>query len=414
MIASFGFLLFFVLSIFLIYRTTRNKTIGLNFSKVTMAFGFKVLMGCLYGYIFQRYYGGDDTWMLHNAAIQEYEKLMHDPASFLADLDPTASFRRNNGFMAEWYYLLSDLEFWAITKPLAIFNMFSRGNYYINVIFFNLLTFWGQYLVYKVFSARFPERRTLIFFITFLLPPISFWLSGIRPDAWLMVSVGLALYYFHAWLYSNKIRHAVLFIAGIVGLIIFRSPVLLILGPGLIGWFIAEKTRRPPLPVFAVVYGLSIALFFASAWFSSQSNMLTYVVHRQQEFLQLKGNTVYRLNALEPTPGSFVKTLPQAFVNTFLRPTVWDAKSPLQWMEAIATLFTWVLLMIAIFGTRTGNARWAASPLVWLAIFVGVALYLFIGYTVPFPGAIARYKVIPELLLLLAFCLKASTNDKKI
>ena len=55
--------------------------------------------------------------------------------------------------------MLSDLEFWAITKPLALFNLYSRGNYYVNVVFFNLLTFWGQYLVFKLFAARFPGRR---------------------------------------------------------------------------------------------------------------------------------------------------------------------------------------------------------------------------------------------------------------
>lgn len=413
MLISIVFLLFFILSLFLIYSIIRNKTIGLDFSKLLIAFGFKVLLGCIYGYIFQRYYGGDDTWLLHQGSIQEYEKLMHDPMRFFADLDPTASFRRNNGLAAGWYYLLSDLEFWIITKPLAVFNMFSRGNYYINVVFFNLLTFWGQYLIYKLFAAHFPQRRTLVFFLTFLLPPISFWLSGIRPDACIMVSIGLALYYFHAWLYSKKITHLLLFVAGIAGLIIFRSPLLLILAPGLLAWFIAEKTRRPALPVFAIVYGLSIALFFASAYFSPGTNMLTYVVHRQQEFLQLKGNTVYQLNVLEPAPDSFVKTLPQAFANTFLRPTLWDAKGALQWMEAISTTLIWLLLVVALLTPTGGNQAWKRSSLVWLSIFFGVCLYLFIGYTVPFPGAIARYKVIPELLLLLAICLRAATNRKK-
>lgn len=414
MLISFAFLFFFILSLFFIYRRTRNKVIGLDFSKVLMGFGFKVLMGCIYGYIFQRFYGGDDTWVLHQGSIMEYEKLMHDPGRFFADLDPTASFRRNPGWAAGWYYLLSDLEFWIITKPLAIFNMFSRGNYYINVIFFNLFTFWGQYLIYKLFAAHFPQRKALIFFLTFLIPSISFWLSGIRPDAWIMVSIGLALYYFYAWLSSKRITHFLLFMAGIAGLIIFRSPVLLILAPGIVAWFIAEKFKRHALPVFAIVYGLSIALFFASAYFSRESNMLTYVVNRQQEFLQLKGNTVYRLNVLEPTPESFIKTLPQAFVNTFLRPTLWDAKGALQWMEAIMTMFTWLLLVVALLGSVVNNPAWIRNPLVWLCIFFGVLLYLFIGYTVPFPGAIARYKVIPQLLLLLAICLRAASNKIKI
>ena len=413
MLISLAFLFFFILSLFFIYTATRNKVIGLDLSKAILGFGFKVLMGCLYGYIFQRYYGGDDTWMLHYGSIQEYEKLMHHPGQFFADLDPTASFRRNEGFAAGWYYFLSDLEFWIITKPLAVFNMFSRGNYYINVIFFNLLTFWGQYLLYKLFAVYFPQRKALIFFLIFLLPSVSFWLSGIRPDAWIMVSIGLTLYYFHAWLYSKRIAQLLLFLAGIAGLIIFRSPLLVLLLPGLLAWLITEKTKRPAGQVFALAYAVSVVLFFLSAYFSPQVNMLTYVVHRQQEFLQLKGNTAYHLNVLSPEPASFFKTLPQAFVNTFLRPTLWEARGPLQWMEAIETLLTWLLMLVALLGPVGLNAVWTRSSLVWLCIFFGVSLYLFIGYTVPFPGAIARYKVIPELLLLLAICMRAISNSRK-
>jgi hypothetical protein len=413
MLASFAFLFFFLLCLFFIYSRTRNKVVRFEFSKVLMGFGFKVAMGCLYGYIFQKYYGGDDTWMLHDGSILEYEKLMHNPGQFFADLDPTASFRRNEGFAAGWYYLLSDMEFWTITKPMAIFNMFSRGNYYINVIFFNLITFWGQYLVYKVFAARFPSKHALIFFLTFLFPSFSFWLSGIRPDAWIMVSIGFAIYYFHAWMYDKKIPHLLLCGLGLAGLVVFRSPVLMILLPGLLAWFITEKTGRHAAAVFLTVYAVSIVLFFFSATLSPGANMLTYVVHRQQEFLQLKGNTVYHLNTLQPTAKSFIQTLPQAFVNTFLRPTLWDAKGALQWFEAISTMVIWLLMMLALLGPARQNPPWARSPLIWLCIYFGVFLYLFIGYTVPFPGAIARYKVIPELLLLLAICLGARTDSKK-
>ncbi|HEX6180558.1 MAG TPA: hypothetical protein VFZ47_04890, partial [Chitinophagaceae bacterium] len=317
-----------------------------------------------------------------------------------ADLDLTASFRRNDGFASGWYFLLSDLEYWIITKPLAIFNIFSRGNYYVNAVFFNLLTFWGQYLVYKVFAARFPHKRRLLVLLVFLIPPITFWLSGIRPDAWIMVSIGLTLYYFHAWLLSMKVKHALVCLMGLIGLIIFRSPMLLVLLPGLLAWLIAEKARKPAWLVFAIVYTACLLAFFGSSYVSPQSNVLTYVVHRQEEFFKLKGNTVFQLNSLEPTIGSFVRTFPQAFMNTVLRPFPWEANGLLQWMAALETLFVWVLLVSALL--RSDRNTWKNSSLLWLSILFGLGIYLFIGYTVPFPGAIARYKVIPELLLVLA------------
>lgn len=410
MLASVAFLLFFIFSLFFIYVRTRRKVINLRPSEILLAFGFKVLMGCVYGYIFYKYYGGDDTWVLHNGSVDEYQKLVHNPGQFFADFDITASFRRNNGFAAGWYFLLSDLEYWIITKPLAVFNMYSRGNYYINIVFFNLLTFGGQYLIYKLFAARLPRRRSLLVWLVFLFPPAAFWLSGIRPDGWIMLAMGITLYYFHAWLWSKKVGHLLLTIAGLAGLIIFRSPVLLILLPGLLAWFISEKTTIKPWKIFASVYAVCVALFFASAYISPDANMLTYVVHRQQEFFQLKGNTVFKLNALEPTFSSFVNTLPQAFMNTFWRPFPWEAKGVLQWVTTIETIFVWLILMEAIIkGVRN---RINPNALIWLFVCFGFCLYLFIGYTVPFPGAIARYKVIPELLMLLAAMMAINTDKK--
>jgi hypothetical protein len=39
-------------------------------------------------------------------------------------------------------------------------------------------------------------------------------------------------------------------------------------------------------------------------------------------------------------------------------------------------------------------------PVVFMLLMLGVSTYIFIGYLVPFPGAIVRYKAIPELLIL--------------
>lgn len=400
MLAIIAFLFIFVFSLFFIYGRLHNKKIALSPFEVTIVFTFKVLLGCLYGYVFQKYYGGDDTWLLNAASIQEYHKLMDQPLQWFADLDLTASFSRNEGFAAGWYYLLSDLEEWIITKPLAVFNIFSRGNYYVNVVFFNLLTFWGQYLVFKVFAAHFPHRRRLLVLLVFLIPPVTFWLSGIRPDAWIMVSMGLTLYYFHAWLSRRKIKHLLVCLLGLIGLVIFRSPLLLVLLPGMVAWLLAETLRKRPSLVFPIVYGVSVILFFASSLISPDTNMLTYVVHRQQEFFSLKGNTVFELNALEPSIPSFFRTFPQAFVNTALRPFPWEARGALQWMAAIETFIVWLVVARSLL--RGDRSIWRNKPILWLAICFGLGIFLFIGYTVPFPGAIMRYKVIPELLLLVA------------
>ena len=86
--------------------------------------------------------------------------------------------------------------------------------------------------------------------------------------------------------------------------------------------------------------------------------------------------------------------------NTFLRPFPWEAKGALQLLAAaenifILTLLIWLLLTIK------NDYKILNRPFVWMLLFFSFSLYLFVGYTVPFPGAIIRYRIIPELLLLL-------------
>jgi len=49
----------------LIYIIIRNKKITLSFRQIIIFFGCKIAGGEIYGYIFKRYYNGDDTWGLN-------------------------------------------------------------------------------------------------------------------------------------------------------------------------------------------------------------------------------------------------------------------------------------------------------------------------------------------------------------
>src|SRR5689334_3275123 len=94
------FLLIFLLSflyIIVFYRRTKNQPVRLYAGEIILGFGFAVLMGCLYGYIFRRYFGGDDTWMFNNQSLDEYQKLVHHPGQFLKDLLPTGAIKGAHG-----------------------------------------------------------------------------------------------------------------------------------------------------------------------------------------------------------------------------------------------------------------------------------------------------------------------------
>ena len=370
-------------------------------AEVLFTFGAKVLASCLYGYIFLRYYGGDDTWQLHFNSLRESEMLLNDPYRFFSEFGPATAIRKGHNFVQVVGFYLNDLEYCLQAKTLGIINIISWGNYYINTVFWNFVVFWGHYWLFQLLVTEFPSKRNLYLLLIFFFPPAVFWLSGIRADAILFLSFALCLLYFNRWLFRGRWYNFLVSLLGFTGVLIFRSPVAALLIPALLGWWLATRIRGKPVLLFITVYLLSAIVFFGSSFITS-FDLPLLVVQRQLEFLQLKG-TSFRLETLQPTLKSFALVLPQAIVNTFIRPYLWEAKGLLQLMAAAEIVFFWGLLILA-FLYRDPNWRSdLCRPLILCLVFWCTSLYIFIGYTIPFPGAIVRYKIIAELCILSAF-----------
>ena len=395
---------FYILLAFFITKIIKNKPIPLSTKEVFLAFGLKVLLGCIYGYIFLHYYNGDDTWYLHERSKIEYNLLINDPLTFFSEYTPQSAFAKSNTFWEGVYYYIKDLEYFLIAKTFAFVNILSRGNYYINTVFFNFIVFWGHYWLFAVLQKEFPAKRTVLLIGIFFFPPTVFWLSGIRADGLLFFFMSLLFLHFHRWMQHRKnVALAMSFIAAI-GIIIFRDAVMLLLLPALISWFVIVRWKRNPLWTFATVYMLSAILFFGSQIISSHNNLPAMVVNRQQQFLQLKG-TAFPLDPLQPSIKSFAAVLPQAAGNTFLRPYLWEWKGALQLLAALEVLVMYILVFLIFFKPAGDRNEIYKHPLILSFIFFAVSWYVFIGYTVPFPGAIVRYRIIAELLLFLSIAI---------
>lgn len=383
---------------FLLYRWNRKHATGLSSTALCVAYGFKVAMGILYGYIFLHYYKGDDTWYFHNGSIEEYQKLLNNPWQFIADFNPLPAFERNESFERGWYYYLSDLEFWLITKPMAIFNFISGGNYYVNVVFFNFIVCWGLLWLFQLYAGLFPEKKTVLYTAIFLMPGLLFWLSGIRGDGLIAFFLGLLIPAFYRFVHLRRRIDIIYILLALAGITILRSMILLVLVPALIGWFITVRFRTRAILTTAIVYGSCIVVFFGSTVLSPKQNLPAVVAAKQADYFRLTANTRFALDTLKPTLASYMGILPQSINNTFLRPYPWEAKGFLQVAASLEMLFIFVLILLAV--VRADN-NWSVPPILFPLSFA-VMLYVFIGYTIPFPGAIIRYKVIGLLFILVA------------
>lgn len=393
----------YILFTWIYYKWSKAHSLDLSWQLVAVAFGLKVLLGVAYGYIFYTYYKGDDTWYFNSLVEDEYQKLVNNTGQFFSDFNPVPAFSRNPTIGEGWYFYLSELELALLTKPLALFHFITGGDYYNNVVLYNFISFWPMLWLYGTYKEVFPNKKTALYITIFLVPSLLFWLSGIRGDGYLMLFLVLLLVNFHQWVSGRKGKQWLYILIGIAGIIVFRSVLLFLLLPALTCWFITVRFRKKILPVVAIVYGITVILFFGSILVSAEKNLPGIVSQRQQAFIRLKGNTRYELDSLQPTVGSYLKVLPQAINNSFFRPYAWEWKGALQGVAAIDILLLFLLAFLCFWKNEGSVALHFSRPLLFYPIVFAITLYIFIGYTIPFPGAIIRYKIPGEWFLVIAF-----------
>lgn len=364
-------------------------------------FAVKVLLGLMYGYIFLHFYHGDDTWKLFRASVAETELLLNNPRLFfINEFTPANALATGKNAIEIVSIYLNDLQYVLIVKSMAVINLVTRGNYYLNVVFFNGIVFFGHYWLYKVLSDVFPQKKKLYFILIFFFLPAVFWLSGIRVDGMLFFFLSMLLRAI-----TGKKKSWALAIIGFLGVVICRTQVAVVIGILSIGYYLHMRLARPVLAYFMVgVVGL-VAFFFPIGGFSG------IIAKKQNEFSTLKG-TKFRLDQLEASPASYLKVLPQAAGNTFMRPAPWEAKGFLQMMASAEVVIFWVIIIASVINRHEFWKVRLFQPVILLTLLFGISMYLLIGYLVPFPGAIVRYKAIPELMILCSVASLSRWGDR--
>lgn len=404
--------IYFTISLLLFYFFSKTKKISLSFKQAAFILTIKLAFGCIYGYLFLRFYNGDDTWLYHQQSLDEYQTLSHHPWQFVKELF-SHSYKKNQAitFFDTTNNYWKDLQYTILIKLLAVFNVFSRGNYYTNVLFFNLLTFWGHYFFYQLFLNYFPNKRAVAFVIIFLFLPLTFWESGIRKDGLVFIGLSGSLYFFVQYInnssYKNLLKACLFFFL----LLCVRNFIALSLIPVLCAFFACKKTNINALYANAIAIIGFAALFSLTTVGPDGFNLPQKMAERQEAFQHLEGGSYMFLPQLEGSFKSYVSVFPFAINHTFLRPYITEAKSPLLLFAAIETLFALVIIICGLIQIKKLKTI-AEHPLLMLLLSLATINYLMIGYTVPFAGAIVRYRVFFEVMLLLPMLIIWDSKNK--
>ena len=372
------------------------KKSGLSNAQLVILFLLKVMAGIFYGWI-GIYYGQFaymyDTWAYQYTSVEEYKLLFQNPSEYFSSLFYSGYEHKYGGFFAAENSWWNDLKSNMFIKFLSVVNVFSFGNYYVNVIFFSFITFTGPVAMYRVFSDVFPGKKVHVLLATFFIPSFAYWTSGIHKDGLVFMAVSLIIYHVYFALKENGFRLSrilPLFISFII-IISFRNFLLAILIPALFAWILSCKIQKRNAIVYISTYLLCGLLFFSLRYVFPSLDFPQAVVEKQKAFKTLQGNSGIDPPELRPSVASFLATTPHALASTTLRPHPGDVKHILSMAAATETAIL-LLLFLLFLVWRTNGIR--SISFIWFCVFFSFSFLLSIGFTVNFLGAIVRYRSI--------------------
>lgn len=361
------------------------------------------MAGIFYGWI-GIYYGQYaymyDTWGYHHLSVDEYKLLFNNPSEYFSNILHSGYEDKYGGFFSSHYSWWNDLKSNMFIKFLSLINIFSFGNYYVNVIFYSFITFTGPVAMYRVFGDVFPGKKVHVLLATFLIPSFAYWTSGIHKDGLVFMAISLIIYHVYFSLKEKRFRSHRLFplLISFIIILSFRNFLLVILIPALFAWILSTRTQKRTSIIYISTYLICCLLFFSLRYVFPGLDFPQAVVDKQKAFKELQGNSGIEFPELKPTIGSFIMNTPHALSSTTLRPHPGDVKHIFSMAAATETTFLLLLFFLFLFW-RTNGVK--STSFIWFCIFFSFSFLLTIGFTVNFLGAIVRYRsiVLPFLLV---------------
>jgi hypothetical protein len=378
----------------LIKRSAFIKKAGLSSKIILALFVIKVAAGIILGWISFTFSKGNDYWFLNNEGISEFQQLKSNPIHFFNDVLFSPYSNKYGGFFNAVGSYWNDLRNNIIIKFIAILDLLSNGNYYINSLFFSCIGFIGHISLYRIFSDCFPDKKKLLIFSCFLIPTTLYFSSGIHKDQIVFTALGLycyALYFGSTQQFNWKKILLLLLSCGVI--LLMRNFLFVGLMPASIAFYASRKWRINPVMIFPIVYLIFIGLFFTINKITTTFNPMEIVVQRQADFMNLRiANSQIPLDKLEPHASSYLKNLPQAINHGFLRPYPFETTSIFSILLATELVAFISLFIFYLFNAE--NKKIKNNEFVYFGICLSIFMFIFIGYTIPNYHSIIRYKSI--------------------
>jgi hypothetical protein len=391
----FLFALYLVIFCWLLTRIKFFKKSELGNYFLIGLFLIRIIVALVNGYISMYYYPATDISKFQLEGIAEYELLFRHPVEYLTNMFQNGHSNGYGNFLESSNSFWNDTRSNLIIKMLSIFDIFSRSNFFINALFYNFLVFFGPVALYRVFIKLLPSQKYLLIICIFLLPSTIFFSSAIHREGLIFLSISMVVYHLFFMMKNKKypVRNILTTLFFLLIILLIRNFVFIIMLPALIAWIVAEKNPKYSFAIFVSIYLVLGLLFFFSAYLPPSYNLPAHVSSRQLDFIKIakRGASSININPLYPGFRSFLNNIPQALNHSFMRPYLTEHRNFLYTVSAIEILVYEIIFVLFILFRKKDVT---STPLMYFSVFLTVATFLAIGYTIPIIGAIARYRSI--------------------
>ena len=368
---------------------------GLSTEIIIGLFVLKIFTGCVYALIMMQNNGLADTVFFHKEGLKEYHLLINDPKQYIINFFHSGYQNGYDGLLSSQNSYWKDLQGNMIIRFLSVCNIFSFGNYYVNVIFYNFVIFFGSMGLYRVYKDIYPNKNYLLLITCFLLPSLLIYTSTIHKEGLIFAAVGIVVYNMYAALHKYGFTWVRMYCIVLAMSFIFlqRNYVLLAMLPAILAWVVVSKKKYSSFLTFSIIYFLGIFIFFTAHFLSPKLNLPQSIINKQVDFQQLSTASTYiQSDTLQPNFKSFIIIAPQAFDHGFLRPFFTDIKLSASLLPLALEIFIYEIIFMLFIFFRDKKIIW--EPFIYFGFCFGFSILLLIGYTIPIIGAIVRYRSI--------------------
>lgn len=362
--------------------------------------------------VYTIYYPGGDTIQYFTDSLAFQKLFFVDFNSFMKVLTTKGSVVNYQYFTSETGYpaYLREEKAWTIVKIGVFLVSFGLGSFMVTTMLCALISFFGVWKLYKVFSTEFPELRRQMAISFLFIPSVFFWGSGFLKDTFMIGALGYFVWGVYQILVLKKKKLLALFSILLSGWLILAVKPYIMVGllPALILWilhmqisriraFMIKSTLLPLTLVVSIGIGYLAMQLLGEALADYQLDSIlekAVITQRDLKSDYYQGNS-FDIGEFDATPLSILGKFPIATFSAIFRPLIIESNNFVMFISSLENLVILIFTVRMLFKVRfIGIFRSVfRHHLLTFSFFFSLLFAFSVGLTTSNFGSLVRYKI---------------------